>query len=499
MKVHISIGNVSMEQLCAWVGGELILHGLDHAPEITGICTDSREAGKGVMLCAIRGERTDGHIYLARAVGDGCDCLLCERIPEDLAGMNAPWAAVIVPDTVAALSRIAVGYREAHLPALATVGITGSVGKTSVKELCASVLSAGMPTYRREGNFNSVIGLPLSMLEIDPSYHRAVLEMGMSARGEISAMTGAVKPDIAVITNIGSSHLEHLGTRENIARAKLEILEGVCPGGWLLCPADEPLIDLVLPEKHRPDVHVLRVSMTDPKADVYAYVRTTGVDGTVFDLCLRSAPDTTVTLQQLFIPVPGSHMTYNAAVAAAVGLLAHLDAPAIAAGLAAYRPAALRQSVTEVSGVTLIEDCYNAAPESMRAALDVLDTLASRNPTGRRVAVLGDMRELGANTAALHRGVGAYCAAKGVDVLITVGALGAEIAAGAADAGLPEVCIMRLGADGQLPEPDAAADLIGTMLRPGDTELFKASRALQLERVSSLVGKRLARGNGETV
>ena len=494
MKVHISTGALSIERINAWVGGELILHGLSQAPMVTDVCTDSREAGKGVLLCAIRGERTDGHVYLARAVSGGCDCLLCERIPEDLAGTSAPWAAVVVPDTVAALSRIAVGFREAALPDLATVGITGSVGKTSVKELCASVLSAGMPTYRREGNFNSVIGLPLSMLEIDPSYRRAVLEMGMSARGEISAMTGAVRPDIAVITNIGSSHLEHLGTRENIARAKLEILEGVRPGGHLLVPADEPLIDLVLPECGRPDVHIMRVSMADPNADVYVCVRSSGFEGTLFDVTLRSTAETTVTLQKLFVPAPGSHMTYNAACAAAVGLLAGLDAPCIAAGLAAYRPAALRQFVTEVSGVTLIEDCYNAAPESMRAALDVLDTLASRHPTGRRVAVLGDMRELGTNTAALHRSVGAYCAAKGVDVLITVGALGAEIAAGAADAGLPEVCITRLGADGQLPDPDAAADLIGTMLRPGDVELFKASRALQLERVSSLVGKRLADG-----
>ncbi|MCQ2429795.1 MAG: UDP-N-acetylmuramoyl-tripeptide--D-alanyl-D-alanine ligase [Clostridia bacterium] len=493
MKIKISRGPLSLSELASWIGGKLVLHGYDRAPAVDSVCTDSREVGPGTLLCAIRGERVDGHRFLAGACMAGCGSFLCERIPPELSASDAPWAALVVPDTVAALAPLAAAYRRTYLPSLCAVGVTGSVGKTSTKELCADILSVGAPTFCREGNFNSVIGLPLSVMEIDPSCRRAVLEMGMSARGEISAMTSAVRPDIALITNVGSSHLEHLGTRENIARAKLEILEGVRSGGYLLVPGDEPLIDRVLPEVSRPDVTVWRVSAVRPDADVFIDRVRLGTADSRFDLTLPDGQGGRRTLSDLCVPALGAHIVYNASLAVTAGILAGIDEADIRAGLSLYRPAALRQAVTRLPGITLFEDCYNAAPESMRAALDVLGTLAGQAGTSRRVAVLGDMRELGADTVSMHRRTGAYCVEKGVDILVTVGALGAEIAQGAQAAGMTPDRVTVLYPDGGEPDPAVIADAAEARLLPGDIVLFKASRALALERVSGLLKARFDR------
>ena len=473
---------LDLNTLASMAGGELILRGVSEQVGVTHICTDSREADEGPLFCAIRGERVDGHNYMAKANELGCTVFLCEKIPD-----NAPAASfIVVEDTVAALSALALSRREGEMQDLSVVAITGSVGKTTTKEMTAAVLEKGKRLFKKDGNYNSTIGLPLSFMEIRADTDCAVLEMGMSERGEIASMTNAVRPNIAIVANIGSSHLEYLGTRENIARAKLEIARGLPAGGTLLINGDEPLLanlgqdfgeDLpVIPE----GIHVLRVSLAGAENADYTAANITPRDGgMIFDLTTPAG-----VWQSLYIPAMGEHLVWAASFAAAAGQLNGLSEEQVRAGLADYRPADMRQNIRTVGGVTVIEDCYNAAPESMKAALSVLALVAASTPNARRVAILGDMKELGEDTVALHRGVGKACADKGVDLLITVGELGAEIARGALDAGMdPAAVVVTGGADTYA----ATADYLKTLLREGDHILFKASRSMKLETMAEVV------------
>ena len=466
----------------AFMTGGRLMRVEDVDPVITHICTDSREADESTLFCAIRGERVDGHDYIRKSASLGCSAFLCERVPDD-----APSAAfVVVEDTVTALSGLARAYREQDMQALSVVAITGSVGKTTTKEMTAAVLSRGKSLFKKDGNFNSTIGLPLSFMEITSETDCAVLEMGMSGRGEIAAMTTAVRPNIAVIANIGSSHLEYLGTRENIARAKLEIAQGLSAGGVLLINGDEPLLsklgqdfgeDLpVIPA----GIRTLRVSLAGAeKADYVAHNISNRDGGMVFDL---TTP--TDEWKDLFVPAVGEHLVWAASFAAAVGQLSGLTEGQVREGLATYRPANMRQNIRSVGGITVIEDCYNAAPESMKAALSVLALTAASTPSARRIAVLGDMKELGEDTVALHRSVGRAAYDRGVDILVTVGELGAEIAQGAMEAGMsPDAIRITGGADTYT----ATAEDLKSILREGDHVLFKASRSMKLETIAEVV------------
>ena len=472
---------LSVSDIARMTGGCLLTGGVSEDIRITHICTDSREADGNTLFCAIRGERVDGHDYAAKAASLGCMAILCERMPDGIA--ETACAAVVVPDTVGALSLLARARREAHMQALKVVAITGSVGKTTTKEMTAAVLEQGMSLFKKEGNFNSTIGLPLSFMEISGDTACAVLEMGMSARGEIAAMTGAVRPNIAVVANVGSSHMEYLGTRENIARAKLEIASGLTEGGTLLINGDEPLLghvgqdfgdDLpVIPD----GIRILRVSLAGAENADYAVTRMTSCDGGMsFDLKTPYG-----VWRELFVPAVGEHLVWAASFAAAVGQLSGLTEGQVRMGLAAYRPANMRQNIRRVGGMTVIEDCYNAAPESMKAALAVLALTAASDPNARRVAILGDMKELGEGTVSLHRSVGRAAFETGVDLLVTVGELGAEIARGAVEAGMASdaVCVTG-GADTYA----HTAAYLKTVLREGDHILFKASRSMALERIA---------------
>lgn len=446
---------------------------------VTTACTDSREAESGSLFCAIRGERTDGHDYLAAAYAAGSRCFLCERIPADASAAFQDACFLRVPDTVAALSQLAAGFRADCLPEIRVIAVTGSVGKTTTKELCAAVLRTASPTFCREGNFNSVIGMPLSVLGIGTDIRTAVLEMGMSARGEISAMSQAAHPDLAIITKIGSSHLEHLGTRENIARAKLEILDGMRPGGQLLFDGDEPLLRAEMPHR-RQNIRVYSVSLTDPTADFLATDIRPEADSTVFSLRL---PTGTV-WSNLRVPALLSRpLMQDAAYAAGVGFLTGMNREAVMQGLSGYHPAAMRLNRCCIGGITVLEDCYNAAPESVQAALETLPLLAAQTG-GRRMALLGDMKELGSDAVALHRATGAACADR-LDRLWTVGKLGAEIAVGAREAGMQAVTIVNRR-EGTADAKAVATELLSE-LKPGDILLIKASRAMHLEAVTEKI------------
>lgn len=430
---------------------------------VSGLCTDSREAAPNTAFIALRGERTDGHAYISTAIESGCPCVICERgasIPA-IAGV----AFIRVDDTREALSKLA----GAHLKKLAlpTVAVTGSVGKTTTKDLIAAVLSVHARTYASSGNHNSVIGMPLSAMEVSKDDEIAVFEMGMSAFGEIEQMSLCATPDIAVITNIGTSHMEMLGSRENIARAKLEILCGLKKGGTLLINADEPLLSRV----HGKSYHSLYVSTEGNRADFSAQNIRVERDRTVFDLTWQEN-----TYQNIILPLSGRHNVYAALYAFAVGTLCGMGEGEIRAGLLSYRPAALRQNIYPLSDITVYEDCYNASPESMKAALATLSSVAA----GRRIAVLGDMLELGRTTRQLHREVGAYLVSCGIDALIAVGALGAEIAEGARISGMDPESILISPLRDDIP---AITNALMSRLQMGDTVLFKASRSVGLERV----------------
>ena len=461
---------IDLRTLAAMAGGALHLQGVTEEVAVTHICTDSREADAHTLFCAMRGERVDGHAYAAKAAELGGIAFLCERIPD---GLSASFAAILVPDTVEALGRLAEARRAGDLGGLAVTAVTGSVGKTTTKEMLHAVLSTARPTFKKDGNFNSNIGLPLSFLEIPADTPEAVLEMGMSGRGEIAAMTASVRPDIAIIANVGSSHLEHLGTRENIAAAKMEIAEGLREGGILLVNGDEPLLCRAEEGLPSESARVLRLSLAGAANADYTALHVTHRDGGMaFDL---NTPEGT--WEDLWIPAVGEHLVWAAAFAAAVGQLRGLDVGQVREGLSRYRPAAMRQNSRRVGGLTVIEDCYNAAPESMAAALAVL-RLTAHSAGGRRIAVLGDMKELGANTEALHRGVGAEAYRQGVDLLVAVGELGHSIARGAMEAGLPASAVHTVPSGEDYPA--AALWLVGEA-RTGDCILFKASRAMALE------------------
>lgn len=445
------------------------LIGADADVRICGICTDSREADASTLFVALRGERVDGHDYIDAATLRGCRCVLCEReCATDAIGL-------IVPDTEAALLRLANTYKK--MLSCRTVAVTGSVGKTTTKEMIASVLSAHACVYRSGGNHNSVIGMPLSVMEIGHAHSLAVLEMGMSGFGEIERMSLCAMPDIAVITNIGTSHMEMLGSRENICRAKLEITAGLSAGGILMINGDEPL----LRDAKKDGCRTVTVSIEHSDADFYAENIRIEEDGTHFDAICRQGA-----CRDLHIRVQGKHNVYAALFAFAVGTVSGMSPEHIREGLLSYLPSGMRQMIVRHGAWTLIEDCYNASPESMRAAIDVL-TGCARRGDGRSVAVLGDMLELGVTSDDLHHAVGVYAAEHGVEALVAVGKGGALIARGARAAGMPSehICEYR-----DVDALVASTDILKKMLCANDTVLFKASRSVRMERVIEALKKK---------
>ena len=462
MKIKLGLGKANMEMIARWCGGELYDFTADAGNCFEYVCTDSREADENTMFVATRGERVDGHDYIIKAIEQGCRCILCEYVPTNISGKAA--AYTVVENSIDAFADCARGYRAEHL--LPTVAITGSVGKTTTKELTAAILRQKYNTYSTQGNFNSVIGMPMSLMEADGACETAVFEMGMSAFGEIRSMTRAACPKVAMVINIGSSHLEYLETRENIAKAKLEIAEGLSEDGCLLLNGDEPLL-----KNHRGKHYkTYYVGVENEKCDVRAEnIRIEG-DRTIFDLKLFDKK-----LEALQLPIVGKHFAYNAAFASAAASLMGAGEREIRQGLLSYIPGAMRMNIEERNGVTLLSDCYNAAPESMRAAIETLSAIEVK---GRRIAVLGDMKELGRDSDALHRGVGKFLAQKKIDMLFTLGESGALIAEEAILCGMKPSCVFAEIREG---ENDALVAEIASAIKQGDAILFKASRAMRLE------------------
>lgn len=452
--------------LAQLLGGTVCVPGTDRIP-LSGLCTDSREADADTAFVALLGERTDGKRFLSSAVDTGCRCVVyAGTVAESLLPKTV--ARIAVADTEQALLHMAAVLCS-KLPAK-VVAVTGSVGKTTTKDLIGGVLSETFGTYVSSGNHNSLIGMPMSVAEIPPAAEWAVLEMGMSGFGEIEKMSDAAKPEIAVITNIGSAHMEMLGSRENICRAKLEILCGLRDGGHLIVNGDEPLLRHIGGKSYR--TH--EVSLLRDTAEFFAQnIRMDG-DFTCFDAGCAGKR-----MKDVRLPVMGRHHVYNALFAIAVGTVAGVPEERIREGLLRYRSDGFRQKEMKIGDVTVIADCYNASPESMEAALEVLSQLRGQRGC-RAIAVLGDMRELGQESAALHRAVGSAVARQKTDFLFTVGHDAEQIAVGAMQGGMPPECVFR-NSDTEAPECTARA--MATLLRSGDLVLVKASRAVRAERV----------------
>ncbi len=465
------------ELVCRVTGGELYRVNGGYGERVEDVTTDSRIQLNGGMFAAIAGEVFDGHNYIADVIAKGERLILCERVPElpeSLPGADL----VVVPDTVEALGKLAAHY--IYESRIRTVAVTGSVGKTTTKEFIASVLSQKYCTHKTAGNKNNEIGLPLTALAIAPDMEYAVFECGMSGLGEIEYLSNIVRPDVAVITNIGSSHLEKLGSRENIAKAKLEIVSGMSKNGLLIINGDEKL--LTDSEVVASYPRVVTAALYNRRADYRAVnIRTVG-DGTLFDLIYKGRVATNVEL-----PLIGTHNVYDALYAFAVGIESGMTEDTIRLGLSRYRGVAMRQRVYDVGNFTVIEDCYNASPESMRAAIDVLVTMA-KNKGARPMALLGDMKELGSGTHLLHEQIGAYAAKAGVKQLYTYGQLAEGIAKSAILNGIrAENVYVNLDCTA----PAVTGDMILSSVGNGDILLVKASRSVAAEAVIEYVKNKI--------
>ena len=465
MYLSLNDSGLTLEKLAKFAGGTPSAD-VDLGLTAYGISIDSRTVKQGDAFIALRGDRFDGHDFLGAAKAAGAVCAVVERVPEDGA-CGLP--LILVDDTRAALGRIARSYK--GLFRTISVGVTGSVGKTTTKQFIYSVLDTKYKTNETKGNFNNEIGLPLTLLGLTAVHKALVVEMGMNHRGEISYLSKMAEPDISVITNVGTAHIENLGSREAIRDAKMEIVDGMKPGGILILNGDEPLLRDVQADG------ICKIYIGIENEDCLYNAENIRMfdDHMLFDIRLHDGE----IMNDVRVNVIGRHNIYNALVACVCGILLGVPEEKIRYGLLGYSPVEMRQHIEERDGITIIEDCYNANPESMKAGLDVLSHVAEGKGL-RPVAVLGDMLELGNYSREAHFEIGCDVAKRGVKHLVTFGNAAAVIAEGAVSVGMPRENITVIT---DTENVDEAAGRLKEIIKKGDAVLFKASRALALERL----------------
>ena len=422
---------------------------------VAGIAIDSRKIQNDWLFAATVGERVDGHSFIESCYEKGVLCCLGEKAP-----ICEDHSYIQVASTFQALKDIAEYYRSTlEIP---VVGITGSVGKTSTKEMISSVLGVKFNTLKTAGNFNNEVGLPLTVFNIRETHEAAVLEMGISDFGEMHRLSKIARPNICVITNIGLCHLEFLGDRDGVLRAKSEIFDFAAEGAKAIVNGDDDKLHTL---KSREDLDVTLFGM-DSSNDIYAkQVKNLGLDGLQ---CVISTPAGEFSAH---IHIPGMHMVYNALAGTSVGLALGLTLEEIKAGIESAQTISGRNNIIHTEKYTIMDDCYNANPVSMKASLDVLSTAL-----GRKVAILGDMGELGADELALHYTVGEHAAQKQIDLLLCVGTLSEEIVKGA-KAVNPEINAEVFTTKEELLEK------LPELLVDGDSILIKASHFMQFEKI----------------
>lgn len=469
--------HMTLEKIAAACGGSLCggeLTEEKRAAESTCVVIDSRKIEPGGIFIAVRGERVDGHDFISAVAEKGALGVVCEREP---AHCELPY--ILVKDSLKALQQIAAFYRSGL--SLPVVGITGSVGKTSTKEMLAGVLAQGFSVLKTEGNFNNEIGLPLTVLQIRKEHTAAVLEMGISDFEEMHRLSRIARPDICVITNIGQCHLENLGSREGILKAKTEMLDYMNPRGSIFVNGDDDMLRRVKGNRkgrlgtertfsYEAEKGGVQHFGRKPENEVYASeVRDRGLLGSHAVLHVGHL------VFPVEISLPGAHMVYNALAAAAVGNALGLSKEQIQKGIAGVQAVGGRSHVIALPSYTVIDDCYNANPVSMEAALSLLATAV-----GRKVAVLGDMFELGEEEKVLHERVGAYAVESGVDVLVCVGELSRS---------MYEAALRENKNPGTMlyyfEKRDEMLQKLPELIRQGDNILVKASHGMAFQKVVS--------------
>lgn len=445
---------ISIFSLAEIAGGTVTGNAGDQ--QVSHLSKDTRSMDAGNVYLSLRGENFDGNAFLDDAVRKGASAVIVDRDPTTQ--LPASFPVIRVPDTLDALHRIAAWWRD-ELD-LKVVGVTGSSGKTSTKELTAAVLGARYQVTKTHGNLNNHIGLPFTILNASRSDQLAVWEMGMNHAGEIAPLAALARPHIGIITNIGVAHIEFLKTREAIAEEKAALIRALDATGVAIIPASDDFADYLARET---PARVVRAGIGC--GDVRAEDPVMKADGSRFFLhgCGSSC--------EAWLPVPGEHMIRNALLAVAAGLESGLSLEECAEGLATVRLTGGRLQIQDVRGVRMIDDTYNANPDSMEAALATLAQISSK---GRAIAVLGKMGELGAYEKTGYQRV-ATAAARHAKILITVGEETTYLARAARDAGCKDVSETR--------DPLEAARLLKTIARPGDVVLVKGSRSARMEQV----------------
>ncbi|MDR1539899.1 MAG: UDP-N-acetylmuramoyl-tripeptide--D-alanyl-D-alanine ligase [Clostridiales bacterium] len=428
---------------------------------ICGVSTDSREDSSGKLFIAIKGPRFDAHDYIEDALSRGAVAAISERAEEP---GGASGAIIYVESTMKALADLAEHCRGLFRGRVAA--ITGSAGKTTTKDLTASVLSQRYRTLKSEGNLNNEIGLPKMAFKLDKSHEAAVFEMGMNHAGEIGRLSKIARPDICVITNVGTAHIENFGSQQGILAAKAEIFDFMSPGGVAVLNGDDPYLASLRGDPRLEGGKTIFYGLNSGELRA-ENVEDLGIEGMLCDITGQGMSF------KARIPLPGMHMVYNALAAAAVGLEMGLGAQEIQNGIESFAPSKNRMEISRAKFGTIINDSYNANPASMEAALEVL----ANSKEGRKIAVLGGMFELGVHAKELHERVGRKAAQVGVDILICVGELAQHIRSAYEKETLHGKAL-------SFETNQECLERIEGILETGDVILVKASRAVGLESVA---------------
>ncbi len=426
--------------------------------EVSNVVIDSRKVEKDSLFVAIRGARVDGHTFIPKTFEAGALCAISE---ENLGETSFPY--ILVESCTQALKDLAEHYRRSL--DIKVVGISGSVGKTSTKEMIASILGQKFNVLKTEGNFNNEIGVPLTIFKIRKEHEIAVLEMGINHFGEMTRLAKMARPDICVITNIGVAHMELLGSRDGILKAKTEMFSYMNPDGTIIFNGDDDKLITYIPENSIKPVYF---GLGDNASYRAEQIENNGLHGTTARF---------VTPKSTFfahISIPGEHMVHNALAGIAVGYALGMNDKEIKAGIEVLKPLAGRNHLIETDTYTIIDDCYNANPISMKASIDVLSKANTRT-----VAILGDMGELGVSEKAMHYEVGVHTAKTGIHVLICIGTLSEELARGATEATSAgnEIEVHHYA------DKDTFFAEMNSVLKKNDTILVKASHAMGFEKI----------------
>ncbi len=404
--------NMTLANIAACLQGTLCHAEGKEQFEITGAVIDSRKVEEGYAFFAVKGERVDGHHFIPQVAQSGAALVICEKVPE----VEIPY--ILVEDTLTALKSVAAFYREQLT--IPVIGITGSVGKTSTKEMIAAGLSASFRVLKTEGNFNNEVGLPLTILNIRKEHEVAVVEMGISDFGEMHRLSQIAKPNICVITNIGRCHLENLGDRDGVLKAKTEIFDYMAPDGYIVLNGDDDKL-ATIEEVHGRKPYFFGLCPDDVTKAAYASdIQSHGLFGSSFQMELFGK---TLSAE---VPLPGQHMVANSLAACCVGHLLGMSDEAILRGIASVQATGGRSNILKLQDKTIIDDCYNANPVSMESAIDLL-----MMAEGPKAVILGDMFELGAEELSMHREIGHYAARAIIVNLFFIGKLAKEMYEGA--------------------------------------------------------------------